>query len=32
MQPEVMMLFAAVIIAIVKVVQLAFIWDNREEN
>lgn len=32
MQPEVMIWFTAVIFAVIKVIQLAFIWDNREEE
>lgn len=30
MQPEVMIFFAAVIFAVVKIVQLWIIWYNRE--
>lgn len=32
MQPEVVALFAALIFAVVKIVQLAFIWDNQDEE
>ena len=32
MQPEVMCFFAAIVVALVKIVQLWLVWDNREED
>ena len=32
MQPEVVAFFAALIFAIYKVVELAFIWDNQDKE
>jgi hypothetical protein len=32
MQPEVIAWFVGIILVIIKAVQLAFIWDNREEE
>lgn len=32
MQPEVMVFFTAIVVALVKTVQLWLVWDNREEE
>ena len=32
MQPEVVAFFATVVVALVKIVQLWIVWNNREEN